>query len=653
MPNSNPNSVPNDPTKNPNVMTPDDAVLGERGEKAQEATKTGEDSFDAAYQDMNEAMNDILNQFPEDHAERVNIDIDIARARADADAAARAVSEAVAKADADTNDLEAAVSQVKNAEQEAAGPNRGEVADEGKNHPGFKSVITTAAIGAAFTVLMSIVGYNVVKPSEEKKVESNDNDYYDRGAKDHNPQDANWYNEYYGRNSVEVERAQGIKDGYNEQGMWLDKNKPGKGFAFANADEVAKVCYNNPKEMMKYTGKNQVESLASFIGSMPDRVRPEGFKGLSILQADYKLENISDEAYDKVLAEFNNAIDVSKADAEVVNGTYHNVYMAYRTEDGRRVGANDTYFDEARNVTHDNMELVRCKTNESNTEVTKFTWTYRDEDGNIVEESMIVKIGPGGCIQPISVDGKGMDNIEEIDEHDDNGDGEGDDNGDGEGDDTGDGEGDGDGDGDGDGEGDDTGEKIPRVIIPEKPEDDGNTTPEDDGGTTPEDEDNPNPNPNPNPTVTPRPKDVVRTTQLDEENHEEIAEDIHTGELKGEQILTEEVEAQPKSNTPDTETYREDHKPKPIIVVDEAYSPAPSQSVEAPTNIQPTEISPENNPTENLGGANYQNPAENTPPPVTPNVEAQAQADANEMTQEEARNMSQAEIDDIFASLGL
>lgn len=644
MPNSDPNNIP----RNPNVMTPDGAVSGERGEMAREArtkeaAETDNGSFDSAYQGMNEIMNSISSQYPDNPADNTNIDVDIARAMADANAAAEAVSEATAEADAnaDTNDLEVAVDQVRNAEQEEAAPDHSEIIEKAKKHPGLKNTLAYAGICAMVGVILTPIAYHMLKPSEEKKVESSnpqDADWYKEyyGRKHwHNPQDADWYNKYYSRNAGEVERAQGIIDGYGEQGMWLDKNKPGKGFAFANAAEVAKVCYNNPKEMMKYTGRNQVESLAAFIGSMPDRVRPEGFKGLSILQANFKLENISDEAYDKVLAEFNNAIDVSKADAEVVSGTYHNVYMAYRTEDGRRVGANDTYFDEARNVTHDNMELVRCKTNESNTEVTRFTWTYRSEGGSIMAESMIVKIGPEGCIQPISKDGKGMDNIGEIDNED-----EGDDDG---------------------------GKEIPKVIIPEKGDDDDtgdkDTSDEGTGDEDTGDDDTPDSTPSTDPTITIlKSKNPERVAQLDKESHEEIAEDVHTGELKVEQTPEAAVDSgkgvfEKTTNPTTSEERREDFGKAPEIVTNNTVNPAPvinlEQPVSTPDNIQANQIAPENNPAENLGGANYQNPSENTPPPVTPNVEAQAQADANEMTQEEARNMSQAEIDDIFASLGL
>lgn len=636
MPNSDPNNIP----KNPNVMTPDDAILGERGEKTKEAAKTDDGSFDSAYQGMNEVMNSISSQYPDDSADDTNIDVDIAHAMADANAAVEAVSEATAEADAnaDTNDLEVAVDQARNAEQEEAALDHSEIIEKAKKHSGLKKIIKPAALGAFAIAAVGVLAYFTLKPSEEKKVESSnqqDADWYDEyygHNKGHNPQDASWYNKYYSRNAGEVERVQGIIDGYGEQGMWLDKNKPGKGFAFANAAEVAKACHNNPKEIMKYTGRNQVESLAAFIGSMPDRVRPEGFKGLSILQADFKLENISDEAYDKVLTEFNNAIDISKADAEVVNGTYHNVYMAYRTEDGRRVGANDAYFDEARNVTHDNMELVRCKTNESNTDVTRFTWTYRSEDGSIMEESMMVKIGPEGCIQPISKDGKSMDNIEEIDDED-----EGDDDG---------------------------GKEIPKVIIPEKG-DDKDTGGKDTGGKDTGDEDTtgstPSPEPTPNPVATPEPPVTIinsKGPERDEKFHEEIAEDVHTGELKVEQTPKEAVDSgvgvfERTENPTISEERREDFGKAPEIVTNNTVNPAPVINLETPDNIQTNQIAPENNPAENLGGANYQNPSENTPPPVTPNIEAQAQADAGEITQEEARNMNQAEIDDIFASLGL
>ena len=89
----------------------------------------------------------------------------------------------------------------------------------------------------------------------------------------------------------EAETERGIYDGYGEKGMWLSEGKAGP-YNFAKASEVAEVCENDECEMIKYTAKNQVESFADYLANLPEELQPEGFKGLSILETETKLESL-------------------------------------------------------------------------------------------------------------------------------------------------------------------------------------------------------------------------------------------------------------------------------------------------------------------------------------------------------------------------
>ena len=195
------------------------------------------------------------------------------------------------------------------------------------------------------------------------------------------------------------ETQKGIKDGYGEKGMWLSENKTSKN-AFASASEVAEVCNNNEREMVKYTARNQVESFADYLANLPQQLQPDEFKGLSIIDTEHKLESLSDDDYDGVVKYFNNLIDNSLKRNVILNGPCENAYM-------RKNG-------DSAETTHDNMELVKWRTNENNLEATQLYWVdgktgqeigsitfkivpIRDEQGNI--------IGFTGCNQAVNVEG--------------------------------------------------------------------------------------------------------------------------------------------------------------------------------------------------------------------------------------------------------
>ena len=208
---------------------------------------------------------------------------------------------------------------------------------------------------------------------------------------------------------LEIKEAIGIRDGYNEYGMWSSKNKS-YGVNFAAASEVAEACNLDEVEMVKYTAGNQVESFADYLANLPEELQPEAVRGKSIIETERYLESITDEEYENVRQQFNDIMDGAFTRRVDLKGTFNNAYMRLKDPDGP--------------VTHENMELVRCTTNEKN-KFTEFYWT--DKDGNNIG-SMVVKITPvydkdgnivgyNGCIQVITPTGEKpqiYDNLPEI-----------------------------------------------------------------------------------------------------------------------------------------------------------------------------------------------------------------------------------------------
>ena len=176
------------------------------------------------------------------------------------------------------------------------------------------------------------------------------------------------------------EAEKNVRDGYDKKGMYSSTNKSGA-YDFASASEVSEVCHGDKTEMVKYTAGNQIESLADYVAHLPEDLQPEGFKGLSILDTEHKLESLSDAEYQSVLDQFNKAMDKSKAEAITLSGDYHNAYM---------------YKDANALALHDNIQLVECTTNEDGTEATKYV--FYDDNGNEIG-FMIVKTNE--CMQAV------------------------------------------------------------------------------------------------------------------------------------------------------------------------------------------------------------------------------------------------------------
>ena len=197
---------------------------------------------------------------------------------------------------------------------------------------------------------------------------------------------------------LEIMEAIGIRDGYDEYGMWLSEHK--SFYAnFACASEVSEVCDNDEVEMVKYTAGNQVESFADYLANLPEELQPEKFRGLSIIETERYLESLSDEEFDGIRQRFEGIMDKAMTRRADKNGKFNNAYMRLTDPNG--------------SITHDNMELVRCTTYEDHKEYIEFYWL--DDDGNEIG-SMSVRvsrvydadgniIGHEGCMQVITPSG--------------------------------------------------------------------------------------------------------------------------------------------------------------------------------------------------------------------------------------------------------
>ena len=601
-------------------------------------------------------------------------------------------------------------------------PLKSEVENKAKKNNGFKKCLTrvTALALTAVAAIGITLGAN---SSENKKAASF---IYGKAPIEmvnstQTQEDTEAKDEAEAPEDAELEKQHGIIDGYGMAGMWLDVDKPGKGFAFANAAKVADECDNDVKEMIKYTGGNQVESMSDYIANMPDEIKPAEFKGLNLNDVNYKLENLTPDQFDEIKAQFDALIDQAEVSVETIEGEYHNAYMAYSipgaAPGAKGVGSGDDYFKgENIKITHENMKLVYCKTDEVKKNVIKLSWKWEDEAGNKMDASMLYKIIPvyndageivgyEGCIQALSKSEKPYEDteiipdpdpivypeitpipntIEKKEEHKDpkkpkptttptptnNPTPEvtpGPNN-------------------------NPTPEVTPEVTPGVTP----GVTPEVTPGVTPEVTPEVTPGPNNNPTpevtpeVTPEAKNVERYVEMQNQIND-IAEDIHSNKVVTQETPSEVVvNEMPRTDQPTGEEVFNGTDGSDLFVTNNAANPTPQITLEeTPTDNQaaagsapettpePTpevikveDLAPENDPSQNLGGANYQAPAETItetpaenqgagnaaeviPPAVTPNPEAQAEANANEIPIEEARNMSDQDYDDIFADLGL
>ena len=194
------------------------------------------------------------------------------------------------------------------------------------------------------------------------------------------------------------ERMKGIYDGYGEKGMYLSEHKTSS-VAFANATEVAEVCNADEVDMILYTAHNQVESFADYLANLPEELQPDGFKGLNLTQTEAKLESLSPEEFTALEGTFTTIMNNALTRRVTLNGRYDNAYMRVKNP--------------GQDIVHENMELVRCTTNENNLEVTQFYWTDASgrEIGNMTVKMTPVRDEKGviesfkGCEQVVNPEG--------------------------------------------------------------------------------------------------------------------------------------------------------------------------------------------------------------------------------------------------------
>ena len=172
----------------------------------------------------------------------------------------------------------------------------------------------------------------------------------------------------------EAETTIGIKDGYGEEGLYLSENKTGP-YNFSCGEEVEKVCGGDHHKELEYVAENQVESLADYIANMPDEVKPDGFEGLTILEAEKKLESLSDEDYEKAKKQFKESVEKSTVKETTINGECDNAYI-YKKDGAEAI--------------HENMELVSSVTTEKNTPIIEYSWV--DENGNVLDTLQVKKV---------------------------------------------------------------------------------------------------------------------------------------------------------------------------------------------------------------------------------------------------------------------
>ena len=186
---------------------------------------------------------------------------------------------------------------------------------------------------------------------------------------------------------VEIEETyEGIRDGYDQPGMYIDANSEKGTHKFANASMMQESMPEgaDAREYIKAVGGAEVEAMASYIFAMSEKF-PEEYQGLTDTEIEQKLESLSDKEFEGIRDYFNEVIDRANAEGTVLNGEYENFWIAQKEKGG--------------DYSHENMELRHCVTKEKDTLATKLSW----DDGG----TMVVKLGQdengnwNGCVQVV------------------------------------------------------------------------------------------------------------------------------------------------------------------------------------------------------------------------------------------------------------
>ncbi|MBQ3430972.1 hypothetical protein IJG20_02655 [Candidatus Saccharibacteria bacterium] len=158
-------------------------------------------------------------------------------------------------------------------------------------------------------------------------------------------------------------------DGYQKQALFGDFKNKGNEVAFTAGfqkvkEAVAKELGKTPeevsfKEALMYAAGNQAEVAADYISSLPESLKPEAFKGKTMLEAERILENASKEEYNGYLTALEKVFDNSKYNYTTLNGDYRNAFITWK--------------DASLPITANNMTLVQTSTHENGTPAIQIT----------------------------------------------------------------------------------------------------------------------------------------------------------------------------------------------------------------------------------------------------------------------------------------
>ena len=255
-------------------------------------------------------------------------------------------------------------------------------AEEAKKKPDAKKVFNTAVATLLATALMGgfVVDVKNVMANENADLKDNKKATAEENVGDEEEE--------------EEEEVKGLRDGYDEEGMWASEKKPNK-LSFASAEELGEIHDNDPIEVIKSVEDAQVESYAEHVAFLPDAVKDyhgmSNWKDMTILETENELVKASKDAdrYEKVQSGFNYILDEAKYRSVKLNGEYDNAFMRLKDPDGP--------------LTHDNMEIVKCTTIENNTDALELYW--EDDFGNEIGSALVkISMGEdgtieGGCVQ--------------------------------------------------------------------------------------------------------------------------------------------------------------------------------------------------------------------------------------------------------------
>ena len=422
----------------------------------------------------------------------------------------------------------------------------------------------------------------------------------------------------------------------NEDGSWYNAEKHG------NINFGKELISGASEDEMKeeLTGRMiQTGQLAATYYYMQEKTTDPSFgvDGAGFDDPDTLTEameadtDLHQQVYDYVMA----IIDHGKLSEDTVTGRFHNFYMDSKFETG--------------DVDTSNMEVVGCETTENGTKVYKLEVTWSDKEGTHTDTYTFKERCGGQPLDQIDF----TTTVRQVEDPGSGAEGTGEEGTGSEGEDTGE-EGTGEEgtgtEGEGTGQGGTGAEDTGSEGTGSESEDTGSEgTGTENEGTGTENEGTGTENEGTGTETVVEPKSRENLERIDDQIEEDIETDVHTDDI----IIapTEDVtEVEEITEKPAEEDY---HGTAPVIVENDASKEAePIQGGEDQDGA-PTQISEENDYSQDLGGANDDQTPEN---PVVADHEAQAKADEAEIPTKEAPGVADiggTDLNDILADLGI